>query len=379
MKGLLISILLIFAAAFATGIRQAAAAPDCSEPHPDIFHRVSPAVVLVSSVTIDPFRVTNRVSVGIGSGFIFSDDGLVLTNSHVVFGRQAIMVTLDNSQRIEAKLLGADPILDIAVLRISTPPEGVSKAVLGDSDKIRIGEEAIVIGNPLGLEQTLTRGVISGVNRILPETSKALLLQLIQTDAPINPGNSGGPLLNRCGEVIGITASILSEGQNIGFAIPINVAKQAIPELIEHGRIIRPWLGVGGKLIRKELMEIINLPLVDGFLVETIEPGSPAQKGELHEGRLPITIAGMEFLLGGDIITEINGQPLEDEEKYEKIIHSLKVGDKLSLTLYYRGDTRTVDISLPERPILPSDLRLGSSDTLSPAGKGSGKRYRFFQ
>jgi serine protease Do len=379
MKGLLISILLFLAAVFATGISQAAAAPDCSEALPDIFHRVSPAVVLVSSVTIDPFKVTNRVSVGIGSGFIISDDGLVLTNSHVVFGRQAIMVTLDNSQRIEAKLLGADPILDIALLRLSVPPEGIAKAVLGDSDKIRIGEEAIVIGNPLGLEQTLTRGVISGVNRILPETSKALLLQLIQTDAPINPGNSGGPLLNRCGEVIGITASILSEGQNIGFAIPINVAKQAIPELIDHGRIIRPWLGVGGKLVRKELMEIINLPLVDGFLVETIEPGSPAQKAKLHEGRLPITIAGMEFLLGGDIITEINGQPLEDEEKYEKIIHSLKVGDKLSLTLYYRGDTRTVDISLPERPILPSDLRLGSSDTLSPAGKGSGKRYRFFQ
>jgi serine protease Do len=362
-------LILILTFSITTKIPQAMAGSDCTEPLPDLFQRVSPSVVFISAVTIDPYKLTDRVSSVIGSGFIISNDGLVLTNSHVVFGRQVISVILDDGQRAEAKLLGADPILDLAVLRIPAPPEGHPKATLGDSDAVRIGEEALAIGNPLGLEQTLTRGVVSGINRILPESPMSVMLPLIQTDASINPGNSGGPLLNRCGEVIGINTSILAEAQNIGFAVPINIAKRVIPELVERGRVIRPWLGVSGKLIKKELMEIINIPLVDGFLVETIEPGSPAQQAGVNGGGLPITIAGMEFLLGGDIITEINGQPLDEPEKLVKLIRSLKVGDKVLLTLYREKKTEKVEFSLPERPILPVDLRLSSSNTLSPMGK----------
>jgi S1-C subfamily serine protease len=227
----------------------------------------------------------------------------------------------------------------------------------------------VAIGNPLGLEQTLTRGVVSGVNRILPESPMSLMLPLIQTDAPINPGNSGGPLLNRCGEVIGINTSILAEAQNIGFAVPINIAKQVIPEIVERGRVIRPWFGISGKLIKKELMEIISIPLVDGFLVETIEPESPAQQAGVHGGGLPITIGEMEFLLGGDIITEINGQPLDDPDRFVKLIRSLKVGDKVRLTLYREKKTEKVEFSLLERPILPSDLHLSGSSALLPMKK----------
>jgi len=367
MRGLFVSIL-IFAAVTIIGIPQVMADPNCTEQIPELFQRVSPAVVLISAVSIDPFKVTNRVSSAIGSGFIISDDGVVLTNSHIVFGRKAITATLDDGSKAEAKLLGADPILDIAVLRIPVPPKGHPKVVLGDSDGIRIGEEVIAIGNPLGLEQTLTRGVISGINRILPESPMSLTLPLIQTDAPINPGNSGGPLLNRCGEVIGITSSILSDAQNIGFAIPINIAKRVIPELIDRGQVIRPWIGISGKLIKKEIMEIINVPLVEGFLIETIEPGSPAQKAGLHEGFVPVTIAGIELLLGGDIITDINGQPLDDREKFERLISSLKVGDKVYLTLYREQKIRKVEFILPERPILPGDLHLSGSSTLLPMG-----------
>jgi serine protease Do len=374
MKGFIVSMLILVAIPTA-GIPQVMANRNCTEQIPDLFQRVSPSVVLITAVAIDPFKITNRVSMVIGSGFIISDDGLVLTNSHVVFGRQAITVTLDDGQKVEAKSLGADPILDLAVLRIPVPPKGHLKAILGDSDTVRIGEEVIAIGNPLGLEQTLTRGVISGVNRILPESPMALTLPLIQTDAPINPGNSGGPLLNRCGEVIGITTSILSDAQNIGFAIPINVAKRVIPELIERGRVIRPWIGISGKLIKKKLMEIINVPLVDGFLVETIEPGSPAQQAGLHEGSLQVTIAGIELLLGGDIITDINGQPLDDQEKFEKLVGSLKVGDKVYLTIYHEQKTRRVEFNLPERPILPGDLRSSGSGTLLPMGDGFKKNF----
>ncbi len=359
-------LILILTFPITTRIPQGMAGSDCTEPIPELYQRVSPAVVFIAAVTIDPYKITNRVSSVIGSGFIISDDGLVLTNSHVVFGRQAISVTLDNGQRAQAKLLGADPILDVAVLRIPVPPEGHPKATLGDSDAVRIGEEVVAIGNPLGLEQTLTRGVVSGVNRILPESPMSVMLPLIQTDAPINPGNSGGPLLNRCGEVIGINTSILAEAQNIGFAVPINIAKQVIPEMVERGRVIRPWFGISGKLIKKEFMEIINIPLVDGFLVETIEPGSPAQQAGVHGGGLPITIAEMEFLLGGDIITEINGQSLDEQDKFVKLIRSLKVGDKVRLTLYREKKTEKVEFSLPERPILPSDLRLSGSSALLP-------------
>ena len=338
---------------------------DCTEPMPELFQRVSPSIVSIAALALDPFKISKPVNIAVGSGFIINDEGLVLTNSHVVFGRQLIVITLDDGRKIEADLLGADPIFDLAVLRISFSPEGHPAAVLGNSDSIRIGEEVIAIGNPFGLEQTLTRGVISGLNRIVPGSPR-LTLPLIQTDASINPGNSGGPLMNRCGEVIGINTSILAEAQNIGFSIPINVAKKFIPDLLNHGRVIRPWLGVSGQLVKKELMEIINLPLVDGFLVETIEPGSPAQKEGIHGGGLPLTIAGTEFLLGGDIITEINGEPLDNPENSRKLLGSLKVGDRVRLTLFYRGKTRSIELNLTERPVLPGDLRSSASGTLLP-------------
>jgi serine protease Do len=364
MKEYLFSIL-IASIITAIGMSPAKGNSDCAEPMPELFQRVSPSVVSISALTLDPFKTSGRISTAAGSGFIINNEGLILTNSHVVFGRQAIIVTLDDGRKSEAKLLGADPIFDLAVLRIPVPPEGLPIAALGDSDSVRIGEDVIAIGNPFGLEQTLTQGVVSGLNRILPG-SPLLTLPLIQTDASINPGNSGGPLMNRCGEVIGINTSILAEAQNIGFAIPINVAKSVIPELVEHGRVIRPWLGITGKLVKKELMEIINLPLVDGLLIETVDPGSPAQQAGIQGGDLPITIAGTEILLGGDIVTEINGQAVDSPENLLKLIGSLKVGDKVRLTLFHKKETRDIELNLTERPILPGDVRSSASSTLQP-------------
>ena len=283
MKGLMTWILIFFALS-AIGIPDVTARSDCNEPIPDLFQWVSPSVVFISAVAIDPFRLTDRVSTSIGSGFIINNDGFILTNSHVVFGHRAIAVTLDDGSTTQAELVGADPILDLAVLRIPVPAQGLPVATLGDSDATRVGEEVLAIGNPLGLEQTLTRGLVSGINRILPVSPMSLTLPLIQTDAAINPGNSGGPLLNRCGEVIGINTATLAGVQNIGFAVPINIAKQVLPQLVKEGRVIRPWLGVPGKLISRDLGEILNIPLVAGFLVETIEPGSPAQKAGLRGG-----------------------------------------------------------------------------------------------
>ena len=338
----------------------------CSEPIPELFRRVSPSVVFISAVAINPFKLTEPVGTVVGSGVIISADGLVLTTSHLVFGRRAITVALDDGRVTQARLLGADPILDLAILRISVPPEGLPKATLGDSDSIRVGEEVVAIGNPFGLEQTLTRGVVSGVNRVSPETPMGVTLPLIQTDAAINPGSSGGPLLNRCGEVIGIATSVLIDAQAIGFAIPINVARQVLPQLAEQGRVVRPWLGMGGKNIGRELRAILRIPLVDGFLVETIEQGSPAEQAGLQQGELPITIGDEQFLLGGDIITAANGQPLDEPDKFAKFVRSLTVGDTVRLTLYRDGGTRQVEFRLPERPILPGDLPSDGRRLLSP-------------
>lgn len=371
---ILITIFIGLAAVPPIGISKAAANPDCTEPIPTLFERVSPSVVYISAVAIDPCGVPSRVTSVVGSGFIISEDGLVLTNSHVVFGHHAIIVTLDDGRKARGKLLGADPILDLAVLRIPGRSGSYPKASLGNSDAVRIGEDVLAIGNPVGLEQTLTRGVVSGINRFPPESPLSLTRPLIQTDAPINPGNSGGPLLNRCGEVIGINTMLVSDAQNIGFAVPINIAKRVIPELVEKGRIIRPWLGMTGKLVTKDLMEIIKVRLVEGLLVETVEPGSPAQQAGIHEGELPVTIDGAEFLLGGDIITDINGQSLDDPDKVRKLIGSLKVGDKVQLTLYREQKTRKVEFVLPERPILPTDMPASGSSGLSLLGK-RGNRF----
>jgi len=335
---------------------EASARSACTESVPEIFRKVSPSVVSISAISFDPFKAKDRLATSVGSGFIIGKEGVILTNSHLVFGHQTIDVILDSGFTTRADLVGVDPFLDLAVLRISVPVKNLPVAILGDSDKVQTGEDVLAIGNPFGLEQTLTKGIISGVNRTLSASPMSPELPLIQTDAAVNPGNSGGPLVNGCGEVIGINTAMLGQGESINFAVPINMAKRVLPELLAKGRVIRPWLGVGGKFIQKELGQIINLPLVDGFMVETVEPESPAEQAGLNEGDLPITLAGTEYLFGGDIIVAINGHVFTARDELSKLVSSLRVGDKVRLTLYYGGETREVEMRLTERPLLLGDF-----------------------
>jgi S1-C subfamily serine protease len=334
-----------------------AARPGCNGDIPAIFDRVSPAVVMISAQSINPYRVQGRVTRIIGSGFIYDAKGLVITNSHVAFGRQTLYVTLDDGNVVPARLLGADPIYDIAVLQISKASKGKLATVpLGDSEQVRVGESVIAIGNPLGLDQTVTRGIISGVNRVLPETPMSLSEPLIQTDTPINPGNSGGPLLNLCGEVIGMNTAIVPDAQSIGFAIPINLVKSVLPTLIKEGHLIRPWLGFQGSVIGPDVRKVLKLPLTDGLLIEVIEPGSPAESVGLRGGEIEFTLGTLSLLLGGDIITRINGVATNDAAGIAPIMRALKVGDTLSMSVFREGQTREVSYTLPERPLLPGDL-----------------------
>jgi S1-C subfamily serine protease len=266
-------------------------------------------------------------------------------------------VSLEDGTSLPAELVGADPIFDIAVLRI-TKPEGLAlpTLALGDSDLLHVGVVAIAIGNPMGLDQSLTRGTVSAINRILPSTFFTLQEPLIQIDTPINPGNSGGPLLNQCGEVVGITTALLAGAQNIGFAIPINLVKAVIPSLVSEGHVARPWLGFHGQLVDRDLQKLLRIPLADGFLVEVVEPGSPAEKTGLRGGELELTIAGHEFLIGGDIITKINGIETNSLDSILKALETVTVGTEIRLSLLRSGKEMNLAYTVPERPLLPGDI-----------------------
>jgi len=354
-------LMMISSVILAQGISLGIAKAVSKQSIPDLFERVSPSVVYISAVILDPSKVTGKFSFSVGSGFIISADGLVLTNGHLVFGSKSIMVTLEGGETIEAIFLGADPFLDLALLRIPVPSKGLRVAVLGDSDKLRVGEEVVAIGNPLGFEKTLLRGIVSGTNRALAVPPMSLKIPLIQIDAAIHPGSSGGPLLNLSGEVVGITTLFLADAETIGFALPINIVKKVLPQLIDSGRVIRPWLGIHGKLIiAKELKEIFNFSLVDGFLIEAVDPGSPAENAGLQGGHLPVTIFGDEFMLGGDIIFSINGKSLRYGEEFETFLDTMRVGDKIRLGIYREGERSEVVLAVFERPQLPGDLSFQS-------------------
>jgi serine protease Do len=362
--------------------------PDCQEQEPGrkdeyaemataIYERVAPAVVLIHAVSINPYRLTERVEHSVGSGFIIDPEGLVLTNSHVVFGRQSLAVRLNDGTDLPARLIGADPILDIAVLRIPKLKQNALAAVkLGDSDCVRVGEDMLALGSPLGLDQSLTRGIVSAINRVLPPISFTLRQPLIQVDTPINPGNSGGPLLNRRGEVVGITTATVPNAQNIGLAIPINLAKEVLPSLVQQGRLIRPWLGFHGQFIDHILQRWLRIPLEIGFLVEVVEPGSPAEQVDLRGGKLELTIAGYEYLLGGDIITRLNGAPLTTPENIIAALAELRVGATVNLTIFRGGEYVDLKYTLPERPLLPGDI--SEQAVVAPlADKAIGRASRF--
>jgi S1-C subfamily serine protease len=367
---------LVVAAAFAAGAGAAdEPATPCNDTLADLYTRLSPAVVSLSAASIDPTSRTEDVIRVEASGFIIDSDGTILTNSHVVYNRQAIFATLDDGTTLPAKLLGADPIFDLAVIRIQ-PPKGVTLPVLpfGDSNDLRVGDQVMAIGNPLGLDQTLTHGIVSSIDRFLPEVPYSLTEPLIQIDAPINPGNSGGPLIDRCGQVVGITTSILEDAQGISFAIPIDLAAQVVPMLLHDGRVIRPWFGVKGQIVTPDLQNLLRAPLEPGLLVEVVDPGSPAAKAGVRGGQLDLVIAGRPVLIGGDVLTTINGRTLDTPEAFADTIRSLRVGATVHFTIYRDGVRREEEVTLPERPLLPGDLPSDADAAAAGLPKAHGKR-----
>jgi S1-C subfamily serine protease len=322
----------------------------------DVFEIVSPSVVIVTAITVDPYRLTNRVRPKLGSGFVIDPGDLIITNSHVVYGARQLVVQSNDGKQFPAKLAGADPVLDLAVLRIEAPPASLSALRLGDSDALRVGDEVMAIGYPMGLGQTATSGMVSALNRVLPLSTMSYLEPFIQTDAAINPGNSGGPLVTKCGEVVGINTMVLKDAQTTGFAIPANLLKQVIPELVEQGRIIRPWHGLYGRMVDPVVAGFLQVP-VEGYLIETVEPGSPAENIGLTGGAFPVQMGTQTFLLGGDIITELDGKKLTDMKELLAIAAGFKIGQVVNLKYFRPGHGfQTASVTLTERPVLPGDF-----------------------
>ena len=365
MRSLGIAALLIVLAAPRSVLAQ-----PCTESLAALFERVSPTVVSIQAIKINKAKPQRRFETVVGSGVVIERDGQVLTNAHVVDGAASLSVTLDSGAKTPARVLGMDTVTDLALLRleVTTP---VPAASLGDSAALRVGDEVVAIGNPMGLEQTMTRGIVSGLNRLLPDTPLSVQEPLIQTDTPINFGNSGGPLLNRCGEVIGISSAIIPDAQNIGFAIPIDLAKALIPSLMENGRVIRPWIGFHGQLVDEDFRKLLQIPLVEGLLVEVVEPGSPAEKAGIQGGSVELSLGGNSLLLGGDIVVSINDIKIADDDALTRVMRGLKVGNKIRLRLFREGKYRHVEYVLPERPLLPGDVPDQNSDSSGSRDRGA--------
>jgi len=324
----------------------------CTESLASLFERVSPSVVSIQVTKINKAKPQRRFETIVGSGVLIDRDGQVLTNAHVVDGAASLLITLDSGARTPARLVGMDTVTDLALLRIDTSAP-LPVARLGDSAALRVGDEVVAIGNPMGLEQTMTRGIVSGLNRILPGLSEQ---PMIQTDAPINPGNSGGPLVDRCGAVVGINTFISEEANSIGFALPINAGKSILRDLRETGRVIRPWLGLQGREVDTQLMTVLKLPLSPGYLVEVVYDGSPADRIGMRGGSLSVVVQGEEYLVGGDILTTIDNTPIRTHEDYLAKVKSLKPGQRTRITIMRDGQRRELSLTVGERPRLPADL-----------------------
>jgi serine protease Do len=329
-----------------------AAAQPCTESLAQLFERVSPAVVSIQAMKINKIKPQRRFETIVGSGVIIDKDGQVLTNAHVVDGAASLTITLDSGSKVPARVVGLDTVLDVALVRVETGTP-LPAARLGDSSITKVGDEVVAIGNPIGLDQTMTRGIVSGLNRVLPGVSDEAM---IQTDAPINPGNSGGPLVDRCGQVIGINTLISEDAQSIGFAVPINAAKGVLRELRESGRVVRAWLGMQGRAVETQLGAIVRMPITQGYLVEVVFDGSPADQAGVRGGNLAVVVQGEEYLLGGDIVTSIQGTPIRTLLDYVAKVKTLKPGQRVKVTLVREGQPRDLTLTVTERPRLPSDL-----------------------
>jgi 2-alkenal reductase len=313
----------------------------------NLFERVSPSVVHV--------QVTTATGAGSGSGFFYDTAGHIVTNNHVVESATSIRVALSDGTQASAKVVGTDPDADLAIIRVELPSALIVPAELGDSSQVRVGQWAIAIGNPFGLERTVTRGIVSALGRVFPQESGFSIANMIQTDAAINPGNSGGPLLDLRGRVIGVNTMIVSEtgsSAGLGFAIPVNIVKKVAPALIAKGYYDHPWLGIQGYSITSELVGALSLPVERGALVSDVTRGGPSEKAGIRGGTRTVTVPGYVQAIrsGGDIIVAIDGNAVLGMDSLISYLDFTEAGQVVTLDVVRGSQRLSIQVTLGARP-----------------------------
>ena len=312
-----------------------------------------------TSSPFNPFGEEESSGGGIatGSGILIDKEGHILTNNHVIEGASKVEVKLGSSDtEHEAEVVGADPATDVALLKVSAPASEERPLSLGNSAKVSVGDPVVAIGNPFGLDRTVTAGIVSALQRQIQAPNGFSISHVIQTDAAINPGNSGGPLINSEGQVIGINSQIQTGGSGdgnvgIGFAVPINTAREVVEQIEKNGKVEHAFIGISGGNITPALAKALKLPVEQGVLINEVVKGSPADKAGLEGGDTEATIEGVKVNLGGDIITEVNGDKVNSMEEVVDAVNSAHPGDKMEFTVIRGADeTKNVTVTLGVRP-----------------------------
>jgi S1-C subfamily serine protease len=330
-------------------------------PHA-IYQRAAPGVVFIRSQIVQnvqsPFFLLpqRQSSEATGSGFVIDDSGHILTNYHVIEGASKVTVQFENNQVVTAKVVGRDSNDDIALLKVDPSGLKLDPLTLGDSSKVQVGDPTLAIGNPFGLDRTLTSGIVSALQRQISAPNGFTISHVIQTDAAINPGNSGGPLLDAAGRVIGINSQIAtgtgssgSGSVGIGFAVPINTAKQILPQLERTGRVEHAYLGIEGVTIDQSLSQL-GLAATRGVLVQSVTPGGPAARAGLRGGNVQSDLNGQQIQLGGDVITAIDGHAISTMDDLVSRVDAKKPGQSVTLGILRSGKRRTITVTLATRP-----------------------------
>ena len=323
----------------------------------EIYKRDAPGVVFITAdVTqqASPFAPAQQGE-STGSGFVIGKAGSIVTNAHVVEGASSVRVRFGDGKTARARVAGRDPSTDLALLLVDPDGLDLEPLELGSSKGVQVGDPTVAIGNPFGLDRTLTTGVVSALQRSIPSLQPGFTINnVIQTDAAINPGNSGGPLIDARGKVIGVNSQIETGGSGggnvgIGFAVPIDTAKEVIPQLRRSGSVQRAYLGVGTRTIDASL-EDLNLASADGALVETVEPGSPAARAGLRGGTREEEVDGTTVRPGGDIVKAVEGKKVRSADDVSELIGARRPGDTVRLDVLRDGTRRTVTVTLGRRP-----------------------------
>jgi S1-C subfamily serine protease len=327
-----------------------------------IYEQDSPGVVFIQAQSaprpaspLNPFGGGGGAATG--SGFVIDHAGHILTNAHVVDGAQRIEVTLgntDSSQPVSARVVGKDPSTDLALLEVDAPSDQLHPLPLGDSSQLQVGDSVVAIGNPFGLDRTVTTGIVSALQREIKAPNGFTINNVIQTDAAINPGNSGGPLLGADGRVIGINSQIESAGGGgnvgIGFAVPINTAHEVVQQLLANGTVEHAYLGISGTDVTPQLANILNLSVKQGALVQSVVSGGPADKAGVKGGHATASIGGQRVRAGGDVITAIDGKAVAGMNDVISVVNQKQPGDEVELSLADGSQQRTVTVTLGNRP-----------------------------